>query len=90
MYAFKYFEHVKLVIDDDYPENFLYKEGVVLGLSKDQNGKPFYLVAFPEFNDESFMISEDHLATTGRFSKQSDFYDGSSIKVKPDEEDYSR
>ncbi len=61
--------------------------GAVLGISlPDAEGRPVsYALGGYDF-DETCMVSEDELTSTGRIDKREDFYRGGSIRVTQDGE----
>ena len=63
------------------------KTGAVLGISfPDVEGRPVsYALGGYDF-DETCMVSEDELDSTGRIDRREDFYSGESIPVRQDGE----
>ncbi|MDP1793155.1 MAG: Imm31 family immunity protein [Acidimicrobiales bacterium] len=63
------------------------KTGAVLGVSVPEiDGRPVsYALGGYDF-DETIMVSEDELDSTGRFDRREDFYSGESIRVNQEGE----
>jgi hypothetical protein len=86
---FSFFEIVQIVSTKDSLADIDRKFGVVLGMSKNENGEWGYAVDVYEDiactdRIDGWDIDEAHLVKTGRTMNPDDIYDGSTIHVSSD------
>ena len=88
---YNFYEIVKIIGNKKSLENILGKTGVILGMSKNNDGTWGYAVDVylndieDKENSEGWDINEHYLQPTGQFMKREDFYDGSTAKVVVDD-----
>jgi hypothetical protein len=78
---FAFYEVVKVRDMVGLSEKIAGREGAILGMSSDENGKWSYAV-FIEGLEVCHSCEEDALDSTGKFKKHEDFYSGDSIRVR--------
>jgi hypothetical protein len=82
---FEFYEVVKLRNASSIPSELVGREGVILGMSSDENGKWYYSVDI-EGVEGNRTCGEDDLESTGEFRRREDFYSGETLKVSVDPE----
>jgi len=82
---FEFYEVVRVSLQRPEAKEIDTFEGAVLGRARNDKGEWGYAVYVLAL-DETWNLDEAELASTGRFMKREDFYDGESIHVVVDPE----
>ena len=82
---FQFYEIVRVASSDPELTEIHGERGAILGVSENDNGTFGYAVFI--YRDEiCWDLAEGELEATGEFSRREEFYDGTSIRVRVDEQ----
>ena len=82
---FQFYEIVRVASSDPELTEIHVERGAILGVSENDNGTFGYAVFI--YRDEiCWDLAEGELEATGVFSRREEFYDGTSIRVRVDEQ----